>query len=157
MMAVQVTVKNSGNGLKTLKQHAKGASLVAVAGVFKNAENSETGESVAKYAKVMEYGSPTVPPRPFMRQTVKAHDDEWKAQLREGLRARGFDKAREVLVAVGRLMRGDIIATIRGGSFKRLAPATIRAKERKGRPEPATPLIDTTSLIKSISSEVRKR
>lgn len=152
---MKVKIKSS-DGLKKLSQSTKALRAEVVAGVLGGATNDETGEKVAGYARMLEYGTARMPARPFLRQTATENKDEWRKQIRNGLKARGFDQAEEVLGAVGRLMRADIVATIRRGDFEPLAESTVKAKKRKGRAEPTAPLIDTTSLIRSIGSEVRK-
>lgn len=152
---MKVKIKSS-DGLKKLAQAAKGLRAEVVAGVLSGATNDESGEKVAGYARMIEYGTARMPARPFLRQTASESEDEWRKQIRHGLKARGLDHAEEVLGAVGRLMRSDIMATIRRGDFEPLAESTVKAKKRKGRAEPTAPLIDTTSLIRSIGSEVRK-
>lgn len=147
---MKVKIKSS-DGLKKLAQAAKGLKAEVVAGVLSGAT-----KKVAGYARMIEYGTARMPARPFLRQTVSESEDEWRKQIRHGLKARGLDHAEEVLGAVGRLMRADIMATIRRGDFEPLAESTVKAKKRKGRAEPTAPLIDTTSLIRSIGSEVRK-
>ena len=144
-------------GLKRLAQSARQGRLEVVAGVLGGATNAETGKPIALYAKVMEYGSATVPARPFMRETVAEHEREWKEQLAQGIKARGLANAKPVLGVVGRLMVADIVETIRKGKFKSLKPRTIARKRFKGRPEPELPLVDTTSMIKAIASEVRNK
>ena len=41
-----------------------------------NYEGSD-GESVAQVAFWNEYGTATIPPRPFFRNTIAQHKDEW--------------------------------------------------------------------------------
>lgn len=153
---MRVKVVYSKGGLQELAKAARKARLEAVAGVLRGATNSDTGESVAAYGLALEYGTSKMPARPFLRQTVEGHKKEWREQLAMGVKHRGLRRAEEVLGVVGRVMRADIVATIKRGDFAPLSPETIEAKERKRRENPAAPLIDTTSLIRSISSEVRK-
>lgn len=154
---MRVNVVYSKGGLQELAKAARNARLEAVAGVLRGATNSDTGESVAAYGMALEYGTSKMPARPFLRQTVEDHKKEWSEQLAMGVKSGGIRRAEEVLGVVGRVMRADIIATIKRGDFAPLSPETIEDKERKRRENPAAPLIDTTSLIRSISSEVRKK
>ena len=152
---MKVKIKG-GDKLERLVQTSKKLKMEVVAGVFANATNSETHEKIAPYAAAMEYGTIHVPARPFLRQTVEKHSKEWKDYLKHGLKVATDDNAERVMGLIGRRMRSDIIRTIRDGDFERLDSKTVRAKARKKRAEPTAPLIDTTSLIKSISSQVRK-
>lgn len=152
---MKVRVKSTG-ALKRMSQTVPKGKIEVVAGVFSGATNNETGQKVASYAQMLEFGTKNMPARPFMRQTAKKCSREWKTQIREGVRALGLQRSEKVLDQVGRMMAKDIVSTIRDGQFAPLDEKTVKAKARKGRPEPKTPLIDTTSLIKSIGSEVRK-
>lgn len=154
---MSVNVVYSKGGLQELAKAARKGKLEVVAGVLGGATNSDTGESVAAYGMALEYGTSKMPARPFLRQTVEGHKKEWSEHLAIGVKRRGLRRAEEVLGVVGRVMRADIIATIKRGDFEPLSPETIEAKKRKRRANPAALLIDTTSLIRSISSEVRKK
>lgn len=112
---------------------------------------------VAPYAAVHEYGAKNVPQRSFLRSTMMAKESEWRKAIYYALQRRGADHPAEALRDVGNLVRGDVVATIRRGDFAPLSPKTVKAKERKGRPEPSAPLIDTGSLIRSIGFEVRNK
>lgn len=136
------------------------ASPKLCAGIFANATRDvddgqlQNSVKVAPYAAVQEFGSIHVPPRPFLRTTKQEKQGEWAKVLSERIRARNGD-LRKAMNDMLSLVRGDIVMTVRHHTWQPLKPATIRAKERKGRPEPNKPLIDTASLIKSISAEVR--
>lgn len=153
---MKVSVKG-GDKLEHLIQTYKKLKIEAVAGVFQSATNSETGERVAPYAAMIEYGTIHTPARPFLRQTVEKHSKEWKDYLKRGLKVANDENAERVMGLIGRRMRSDIVRTIRDGDFEPLDAKTVRAKSRKKRAEPTTPLIDTTSLIKSIASQVRRK
>ena len=162
---LSVAVRKTGDDLAALKLRLADASRKAqlVAGVLKGATADvddgkiEKSVPVAPYAAAMEFGAKNVPARSFLRSTVAYKESEWRKAIYYAIQRRGFDHPEEALRDVGNLVRGDIVATIRRGDFKPLAPATVKAKERKGRPEPATPLIDTGSMIRSIGFEVRKK
>nr|DAY81158.1 MAG TPA: virion morphogenesis protein [Caudoviricetes sp.] len=152
---MKVKIKSS-DGLKKLSQSAKALKMEARAGVKAGSTNDETYKKVSDYGRMLEYGTAQMPARPFLRQTVAECKSNWNEQIKYGLKARGIDKAYQVLVGTASLMMKDIRATIRKGNFEPLARPTIEAKKQKGRPEPTAPLIDSTSLIQSIGSEVRK-
>ena len=131
---MRVNVVYSKGGLKELAKAARKGKLEVVAGVLGGATNSDTGESVAAYGLALEYGTSKMPARPFLRQTVEGHKTEWREQLAMGVKRRGIRRAEEVLGVVGRVMRADIIATIKRGDFEPLSPETIKGKERKREP-----------------------
>lgn len=130
------------------------------AGVLEGATNAE-GEKVAYYAAVNEFGgramhngkAVTIPARPFLRQTVDKHSDEWGKTIEEKLSGHP-DGAKAAMYIIGEVMRADIQSTIKAGDFTPLAEATIERKRDAGKKEPETPLIDTGALFSSISYEV---
>lgn len=126
-----------------------------VAGVLGGATRNEgNGEqSVAKYAFWNEFGTERTPARPFLRNTVSAHEKEWASVIADGIRAGATPK--EALEMLRQIVRADIVRTIEAGNFKPLAESTIKAKERRGSATPNSPLQDTQSLARSISTEIR--
>jgi hypothetical protein len=68
----------------------------------------------------------------------------------------GVKSIDQALNLLGLQMSGDIKAKIMSGAFAPLSPKTIAAKERKGRPHPDLPLVDTASMVNAIHHEVRK-
>lgn len=74
------------------------------------------GESVAQVAFWNEYGTATVPPRPFFRNTIAEHKDEWPKQAAALLEANGGD-VRQSLSELGEIAVGDIKETITNGNF----------------------------------------
>ncbi len=161
-MKLTFSVRKTGNGLAALKAKLDGKTTL-VAGVLKGSTaDVDDGKihktvPVAPYAAANEFGTEKIPPRPFLRTTFAAKEQEWRKAVFLALQRRGVDHPEMALRDVGGLVRGDIVATIRTGHFTPLSPKTIEAKRRKGRPEPETPLIDTGSLIRSVAYEVRKR
>lgn len=155
MMAIKVKTSKDF-GLAKLAARFDCGKLSLVAGVLKGSTNGEEGSKtpVAQYAYYNEYGTQTMPARPFMRTAVKAYGDEWIEAIAGYMQAGCSPK--EALQNCKNLVRGDIINSIRNGSYKSLAPSTVRQKKRKGTAEPSTPLIDTGALIRSINSEVRE-
>lgn len=138
---------------KTLGEIRMQGSATLVAGVLKGATN-EKGDSVAYYAMVNEYGTEEIPARPFMRNTVNEHSAEWKALLKQGISAGVTPE--EALEKIRNVVRADIIATIKSGNFTPNAPATVARKKRQGLEHSDKPLIETTALIRSINTEIRK-
>lgn len=151
-----VTIKQSGISLAQLELFEGNPTLVA--GVLKGATNNESkaGEgSVAKYAMYQEFGTTKMPARPFLRNAVDKNKASWVEAIEHGLRA-GVP-VKQVLESVRNVIRADIIDSIKAsGDYKPLAESTIKAKRRKKRAEPETPLIDSATLIRSISTEIRE-
>lgn len=96
-----------------------------------------------------------IPSRPFLRQTVEKQKDKWCRGIAADL-GKNPDEAKSVLYRAGEVMHKDVIDEIQSGDFLENAPATIRAKEKKGKGEAAHPLIDTGQMMEAVSYEVVK-
>ena len=153
-MGVKITTKVKSGGLDGVKKRC-GGSAQLLGGVLGNPVSHETGEKIALYAYYNEFGTVNTPARPFLRNAVEKHEAEWRKMLEAALRS-GLSM-RQALEAIRNVVRADIVASIKAsGDFDPLSPETIKVKERKGTTNAATPLIDTTSLIRSIATEVRE-
>jgi hypothetical protein len=93
-----------------------------------------------------------------MRDTVNDKQDNWKSFLESNVDYNNIqrDKCVSVMGVLGEVMVADIKQTIQKGNFVPDAPATVKAKERRGKSEPGHPLIDTGQMLESIISEVVK-
>ena len=131
--------------------------LAVKAGVPAGATTTD-GKSIPKYAIYNEVGTAHIPPRPFMRDTVNNKQGDWKAFLESHVDYNNIqrDKCVSVMGVLGEVMVADIKQTIQKGDFTPNAPATIKAKRRRGKSEPDHPLIDTGQMLESIISEVVK-
>lgn len=152
-----VTVK--GLELKGLKGHLKnliGDNKPGVkVGIPEGAKYAD-GTSVAMIAFIHEYGAGSIPPRPFMRESVARHKGEWVKDATAYLKASaGAVDVKSALTQVGDVMAMDIQAYLEGGEITpRLKPETVREKKRLGYVEQAEkPLVRTAVLMSSISSE----
>ncbi|WP_302789866.1 hypothetical protein [Hafnia paralvei] len=115
------------------------------------------GTSVAMVAARNEYGDPSNNQltRPFFRNAIAEHKDEWSGSVARGLRA-GI-AAQDVLEVVGAQIVGDIKGSIATLMEPKLSDATIRARRnRKVMPNDSTkPLVDTRVMINSVDYEVK--
>lgn len=114
------------------------------------ATGEKTADDLVQIAADLEYGTATIPPRPFLRTCLKRNRRRWSNGFEAGVRkadgsARGLAM---VLRRVGVVMVGDVQATMRKGPWLPNAPATIQAKGS------AQPLIDTGQLIQSVRAVV---
>lgn len=105
------------------------------------------GESVAQVAFWNEYGTANIPPRPFFRNTIAEHKDEWPKQAAALMEANGGD-VRQTLERMGDGVKGQIVKTIQAFREPPNAAATVK---KKGFDKP---LIDTGTLWRSIGYEV---
>lgn len=131
-------------------------------------EDDATGLTNVDLAVIQEFGTESIPPRPFVNGTFALHQREYVQRLRE-LLPKVY--AQRISIAfmmevVGQQMASDMRNRISLGDppFTPNAPATIKAKlrkgqwNRKGKAQAAgqgpMPLIDTGRLRNAISHEV---
>ena len=115
------------------------------------------GKSIPEYAVYNELGTSRIPARPFMRQTVDAHANDWCQVVAGSVNLEEINKdgAKRVMGLVGEVMKAHIQETIQKGSFAPNAPRTVAIKRAKGKVEPDHPLVDTGQMLASIISEVK--
>lgn len=151
-----VTVKIDG-GDKYKKFLAKMAEIAGgvKAGILNNATTTD-GKSIAEYAVYNEFGTSRIPARPFMRTVAKEKPKQWIGEMVRHVRGRATDPAiwKQALGVAGESMKSDIKDSIQNGSWVPNAPATVKAKARKGKVEPDHPLMDTGQMIAAVSYEV---
>ncbi|WP_272667831.1 hypothetical protein [Providencia sp. PROV117] len=123
---------------------------------FINGETYPDGTSVAEVAYKNEYGVPenNQPPRPFFRNAINEHSEEWVDAISRGVGS-GLD-ARTVLETVGAVVQGDVQESIATLVEPPLSQETLRRRrERKVMPNSSTkPLVDTRVMIGSVNYEV---
>ncbi|MDZ9097532.1 hypothetical protein SND70_15920 [Escherichia coli] len=103
---------------------------------------------VPMVAATDEFGNPAhnQPPRPFFRNAIAEHEEEWKEQA--ALLIERGDDIEEVFSMLGTIIAADIQQSIRSLDSPPLSPVTIA---RKGFDKP---LIDTKNMLDSVSYEV---
>lgn len=114
------------------------------------AVDADSGADMADVAMWNEFGTETIPARPFMRDSVDAHIGEianFMDTMLEKIIFDGMD-AKEVLEQIGIFQKGLMQKELSRGNFKPNAPATIAKKGS------AQPLIDTGRMRQSISYEI---
>lgn len=104
------------------------------------------GESVAQVAYWNEYGTATIPARPFFRNTIAEKQGEWADKAAELLKQ--SDDTNHALALIGEGVKGDIVETIQNFTEPPNADSTVK---RKGFDKP---LVDTGDLWRAIQSEV---
>ena len=111
-----------------------------------NYEGSD-GESVAQVAFWNEYGTATIPPRPFFRNTIAEHKNEWPKQAAALMKTNGGD-VRQTLELMGEGVKGQIKMTIQDFREPPNAAATVKQKGFD------KPLINKGTLWDRIECEV---
>ncbi|MBT0365386.1 hypothetical protein ISO55_00145 [Morganella morganii subsp. morganii] len=92
-----------------------------------------------------------IPPRPFFRNAINKHKEEWVDAISEGI-ANGGD-AKSVLEAVGGVIQGDVQTSISELAEPELSAATLAARRSRGNGN-TNPLTDTRTMITSVNYEV---
>ncbi|MFT8655942.1 MAG: hypothetical protein ABF785_04530 [Acetobacter papayae] len=90
----------------------------------------------------------TIPPRPFMRNTIANNRDEWGKMLGDNLKKKGYN-VDEALAVCGEEMTDQMKAEIKLFNDPPNAKSTIRKKGFDN------PLIDDGHMWNSVSSEVK--
>jgi hypothetical protein len=124
-------------------------------GIPDDASSKEEGTPLAMIGTVHEFGLPEkgIPERPFLRASVNANADRYRALNKASLLAivNGTMTVEQALNRLGVAATGDVKATIGKGRFALLDPETIR---RKGS---SKPLIDTGQMRQSITYVITTR
>jgi hypothetical protein len=116
-------------------------------GFLRNAKYPD-GTQVALIATFQDFGTGTIPPRPFFRNMVARKQREWPAAIANLLRATNYDVPR-TLQMTGDAIAGQLRQSIIDTNAPPLAPSTIA---RKGFDKP---LILTGHMLNSIDYEIK--
>lgn len=105
------------------------------------------GTPVATVAAANEFGTSTIPPRPFFRNMIAAKKAGWGPASAKLLKANDYD-VDHTLNQVGMGIQGQLQQSILDTNAPPLAEATVKAKGFD------KPLIDTGQMIRSVDYEV---
>jgi hypothetical protein len=106
------------------------------------------GQSVAEVAFWNNFGTATIPPRPFFSNMVMEKSKEWPRALGDLLKANDYDAVKTLEIA-GKAIEGQLQQSIKDTNEPPLAQSTIDAKGFD------KPLIDSAVMINSVASEVK--
>lgn len=112
----------------------------------------ENGADVADVAMYNEFGTSKIPPRPFMEQSFKRHEQEYVEKSEEifGAMIKG-QEVKPLIRKFGEKVKKDIVDEIEKGEFVPNAPSTVAKKGFN------KPLYETGLMEKSISYYTEKR
>lgn len=117
---------------------------------FKKGRSHKGGINLADVATFMEFGTRSIPSRPFMKQAFDENYDRIvsfiEAQHKQVLA--GTQTVEDGLKKIGVFFEGIVKQQFTKGKFKALKPATIKRKKS------SRPLIDTGRLRQSITNRV---
>lgn len=106
------------------------------------------GTPVAAVAFWNEFGTGTIPPRPFFRTTISEKSGEWADKLGRAAKQYDYD-TEKVLNFMGGQIQEDIQSSITGWTTPGNAASTIRQKGFDA------PLRDTNHMHDSVDYEVK--
>lgn len=122
--------------------------------------------SLAMIARTLHYGReagctvdgrryPAIPPRPFMDLASENFAKKAGAILRRLLKKYGSGEmnARQVFEFLGQKAADEIKKAMRNGAWTPLSPSTVASRRHGG----AKPLIDTGTLVNSVSFEIKPK
>ena len=118
------------------------------------ADKKVDGVAIYMYANFNEYGTSNIPSRPFFRTALNNNRKYIKEQLKEllGKVATGKITGELALKSIGLEVQGLIQDSIKNGNWEPNSARTIRKKEFKGQP-----LIETGSMLRAVSFEIRRK
>lgn len=151
-------IRTPGPGKEQLKFLLDGldTNLVGKVGWFETSKY-EDGTPVAYVATIQEYGSPAqnIPPRPFMRPTIKARINYWREIAKRGAESllKGGTDMDKIFNQIGLAASGDIRKTITQITTPPLAASTIKSRIRRGL-NPSKPLEATKKMISELTYTV---
>ena len=118
------------------------------------ADKKVDGVAIYIYANFNEYGTSNIPSRPFFITALNNNRKYIKEQLKEllGKVATGKITGEVALKSIGLEVQGMIQDSIKNGNWEKNADSTVVAKKGKGQP-----LIDTGSMLRAVSFEIRRK
>lgn len=118
---------------------------------FQEGDKNKDDESLAYIAAINEYGTSTIPARPFLHQSFEQNQDKFQYVCGRALQmvASGGD-VDSALNLIGAEAVGIVQKQIVNGDFAPNAPSTIRKKKSD------KPLIDTGEMRQAIHYVKRK-
>lgn len=139
-------------GERVFRELKKLGDMVVQIGFQHGAATEENGADVCDVAAFNELGTETIPPRPFLRDSVDDNEDE----IVKFLQSKVVDiihgkTAEQVLKEIGVFQKDMVQTTIEDGYFEPNSEATIR---RKGS---SHPLIDTGTMKNSVNFVIKKK
>lgn len=141
-------MKKTGSLKDALAKYGQGGNKVLRVGFFESATYANAdGESlpVAQVAAWNEFGTESIPPRPFFRTTIRENKKNWVNSAAKLSKEHGTDKA---LALVGEHIKGQLTESITSWTEPPNAPATVKKKGFDA------PLRDTMTMARSIGVEV---
>lgn len=111
--------------------------------------------AIATYANMQEYGTRTIPRRPFMQKTIEANMRLYQKNTNQGMRDiyNGHGTVKMLLDKNAKRQTKWMKQMIVQLKAPPNSPSTLRKKRREGRG--SNPLIDSKSMYRAISSKTK--
>lgn len=132
---------------EALEQKINIANPILEVGFFKEAKYSD-GKQVAQVASQNEFGTHSIPPRPFFRNAIAKNSQKWMKFFKKNAKEQPPYKAMGML---GEMIRSDIVQSINQTNTPPNSPLTIKQKGS------SKPLVDTGKMRASVSFQVRAK
>jgi hypothetical protein len=110
------------------------------------------GDPVASIAFLQEFGSKTIPARPFMRPTIAKQSKHWGVIVKNLIKPDA--QAEDIIELVGLRMQGDIRKTITEITTPPLSEFTLEQRLERGN-NSEKPLNDTGYMLATLTSMVQ--
>lgn len=120
-------------------------------GVLRDAGKADDGKTdLTEIAAYNEYGTKTIPARPFVKIASDENGDSWQDLAEQGVNAviSGNLGMKQVMNLVAKRMQADVQKVFGSSKLKANAPSTVKAKGS------SAPLIDTGRLRQSINYRI---
>lgn len=130
-MAVLRGVKGVINRIKNLTDKLAGTEPLVRVGFLENAKYPD-GTPVAMVAAILDSGAPRahIPPRPFMRNAIAKHKDEWPGAIKVLLKQNNYDSVK-TMTMVGAVVAGQIRKEIIATNEPPLSPVTLMLRKMR--------------------------
>ena len=162
MAKVKVTVKRTGGKKlqRLLREAGKGGVSGVKVGFFSTAKY-EDGTPVAAVAAWNEFGTKTIPERPFFRQAIAGMEDGIANIIKAGIDTKKMVVDDRLAGRVGEYVAGQVQESITALKDPPNAPETVARKRKKlhgkkGVGGGENPLIDTGFLHDSVTWQVER-
>ncbi len=162
----RVSVKVQRRGGKKLQRLLREAGKGGVSGVkvgfFSTARyDDKRGTPVAAVAAWNEFGTKTIPERPFFRNALAESERGFSNILAKGIDTEKMVVDEQLAGRVGAYVQGEIQASIIALNDPPNSPKTIAQKRKKlhgkkGTGGGETPLIDTGAMLDAVAWEVER-
>ena len=144
--------------LRELEYLANHGVEIGILAIDKSLTGEDGKTSILEYAIYNEFGTSSIPPRPFMRNTIDTNEEYISNLIQETPNKvlKGELTGKEALMRIGETIRGLIIQSIATAQAWAVPndPKTLKIKTKNEQTNNTKPLLDNRFLIKSIRYQI---